>query len=344
MTQAKHPAGKAIAGFIGAAVVAVAAAGGAYAYTTQYAYVAIVNGSKLPMGVYQRRLDGLKRQYQQQMGVNFHSESGKEVLRDVQAKVMDRLVEAQLIRLEAAKRGIAVDEATVDKELDEIVQTNFDGDRSKLDARLQQMAMTVSDVREQIADGHLTRTLMDQIAGSDAVSEAQALAFYNENKTAFEREAEVKAAHILVASEAEANTIHGQLRQGVPFADLAKKHSTDPGSAANGGDLGFFGRGRMVKEFEEAAFALKVGEISRPVKSQFGYHIIKLLDRHAGGLLPFASVKAEIIEQQGKQRQQEAFRKWLDAAKKDAAIAYASGYAPSSDAQDRPASHDGHNH
>jgi parvulin-like peptidyl-prolyl isomerase len=84
----------------------------------------------------------------------------------------------------------------------------------------------------------------------------------------------VRASHILVEKQSQALRILEELKQGVSFAELARKYSQCP-SAKRGGDLGFFGRGQMVKEFEQAAFALKEGEVSQPVKTQFGYHIIK---------------------------------------------------------------------
>ena len=86
---------------------------------------------------------------------------------------------------------------------------------------------------------------------------------------------EIKARHILVEDEATAKEVKKKLDEGAKFEDLAKEYSTDPGSAANGGDLGWFGPGKMVPEFEEAAYALNVNEISEPVKSQHGYHIIQ---------------------------------------------------------------------
>jgi foldase protein PrsA len=105
------------------------------------------------------------------------------------------------------------------------------------------------------------------------VTEEEMKQYYNEYKP------KVKASHILVDDEKTANEIKAKLDKGEDFAKLAKEYSKDPGSAEKGGDLGWFGPGKMVKEFEDAAYALKVGEISKPVKSDFGYHIIKVTDK-----------------------------------------------------------------
>ena len=89
---------------------------------------------------------------------------------------------------------------------------------------------------------------------------------------------QVRASHILVSSEREANRILDELRKGKDFSGMARRYSTCP-SGKGGGDLGFFGKGQMVKEFEDAAFSLKEGELSKPVKTDFGYHIIKVTAR-----------------------------------------------------------------
>ncbi|BDG48522.1 MULTISPECIES: peptidylprolyl isomerase [Parageobacillus] len=102
----------------------------------------------------------------------------------------------------------------------------------------------------------------------------------------------IRASHILVKDEKTAKEIKAKLDKGEDFAKLAKQYSQDPGSASNGGDLGWFGPGKMVKEFEDAAYQLKVGEISDPVKTEYGYHIIKVTDKEEKK--PFNEMKDEI--------------------------------------------------
>lgn len=119
------------------------------------------------------------------------------------------------------------------------------------------------------------------------VSEKDVKTYYDE-----EYRPEIKARHILVEDEATAKDIKAKLDAGEKFEDLAKEFSTDTGTAAKGGDLGWFGPGAMVPEFEEAAYALKKNEISEPVQSQFGYHIIQLLDKKEKE--KFADVKDEM--------------------------------------------------
>jgi peptidyl-prolyl cis-trans isomerase C len=123
-------------------------------------------------------------------------------------------------------------------------------------------------------------------------------------------EEQVWARHILVESETQAKAVETLLKQGIDFAELAKKYSKDTGSGANGGDLGWFGKGQMVPEFENSVFSLKIGEISQPTKSQFGYHIIQLLGRETRPL----------DSSQYQQKKQTEFNDWLTALREKANI------------------------
>ena len=125
------------------------------------------------------------------------------------------------------------------------------------------------------------------------VSEAQARAAYDEQVGKLKPEPEVHARHILVKTEEEAKDIVKQLRAGADFNELAKK-SSDGGSAHSGGDLGYFSRGQMVKSFEDAAFALEPGQISDPIKSEFGWHVIKVEDKRNKPAPSFEEVKDQI--------------------------------------------------
>ncbi|WCK55247.1 peptidylprolyl isomerase [Aneurinibacillus sp. Ricciae_BoGa-3] len=120
------------------------------------------------------------------------------------------------------------------------------------------------------------------------VSDADVKKLYEQNKV------QVRASHILVKDLKTANDIEAKLNQGQDFATLAKQYSTDTSSAANGGDLGFFGKGLMTPEFEKAAFSLPVGKISAPVKTQFGYHIIKVTQKR---VLAYADMEKDLRRQ-----------------------------------------------
>jgi peptidyl-prolyl cis-trans isomerase C len=129
----------------------------------------------------------------------------------------------------------------------------------------------------------------------DAVTEAQAKAAYEEQIAKLTPEPEVRARHILVKTEQEAKDLVKQLRAGADFNELAKKSSDGP-SSQTGGDLGYFSRGQMVKPFEDAAFALQKGQISDPVQTEFGWHVIKVEDKRNRPLPSFDEVKDQLMQ------------------------------------------------
>ncbi|MCA3597393.1 MAG: peptidylprolyl isomerase [Methylobacterium sp.] len=164
------------------------------------------------------------------------------------------------------------------------------------------------------------RILMERLfaeEGSKATGEAAVKKFYDEQVAKFAPVEEVRARHILVESEEEAKKIHARLKGGEDFAKVATETSKDPGSGKGGGDLGYFSKDRMVPEFAEAAFALKAGEISAPVKSQFGWHIIKLEDRRNRPAPAFADVRERLSQALAERAQAEFIEKLRKEARID---------------------------
>ncbi len=150
-------------------------------------------------------------------------------------------------------------------------------------------ARRLASARERLLmEAFLTRT------GDKAASDATMKAFYEETVKGLKPEPEVRASHILVETEDQAKAALERIKKGEDFAKLAVELSKDPGSGKEGGDLGFFTADRMVKEFSETAFALKPGEVSGIVKSQFGFHIIKTEERRDKTPPPFEDVKDQV--------------------------------------------------
>jgi peptidyl-prolyl cis-trans isomerase C len=133
-------------------------------------------------------------------------------------------------------------------------------------------------------------------------------AFYDKNPDQFKQPETVRASHILIRVTADASdtvkkekrtqidSVRTLVKNGEKFADVAKKFSEDPSSAVNGGDLGFFGRGQMVPEFDTAAFSLKTNEISEVITTQFGYHVLMVTDRKPAQTIPFDQVKEDLAK------------------------------------------------
>lgn len=159
-------------------------------------------------------------------------------------------------------------------------------------------------------DRLLTEALINDyyVSAKEPDYEALAKEAYLVDKKRFNTPEQVRAEHILIAvndkqSEAaaleKANNLYAQVKKDTKaFADIAKKHSDDPSAASNSGNLGFFPRDAMVKPFSDAAFAMSIGEVSKPVKTSFGYHIIHVLERREAGLQPFDAVKQQLINEQ----------------------------------------------
>jgi len=162
--------------------------------------------------------------------------------------------------------------------------------------------------------------LKKKVESESKVSDEDMKKFYEQNKDKFKSGEQIKASHILVKTEKEAKDIQAQLKSGGKFEDLAQKSSIDS-SSAKGGDLGWFGKGSMVPAFEKAALALKEGQISDVVKSDFGFHIIKLTGKRPAGIRPFEEVKEQIKGAIMPTKQQEVFQKIKDELKKTAKIA-----------------------
>lgn len=172
---------------------------------------------------------------------------------------------------------------------------------------------------------------VEKVRDTVQVPDADVQAFYDQNKAQYTTEGRVRASHILLKTEGKDDAAvkakaEGLLTQakapGADFAALAKANSEDEGSAVNGGDLNYFGKGQMVAEFEQAAFALKAGEVSDVVKTPFGYHIIKVIDSQPETTRPLADVKSEIVDQlkwQAAQKQAEQIAKAMEASIKTAA-------------------------
>ncbi|MEC4675583.1 MAG: peptidylprolyl isomerase [Nitrospirota bacterium] len=155
-----------------------------------------------------------------------------------------------------------------------------------------------------------------EVTSKAMVSDQEVRDFYEKNKGEFTTISQIRARHILVKTIDEAEKVLARLKKGEKFEDLAKAVSIDKASAAKGGDLGYFSKGEMVPEFENAAMGLEIGEISRPVKTPFGYHIIKAIDKKAGPAVEFESVKAMIMQKLLGDKQKEIFDKYIAGLKK----------------------------
>lgn len=151
----------------------------------------------------------------------------------------------------------------------------------------------INDIKEQM----LTQMVLADVFKTSSVSDEEAQKFYNDNRDKFALEETVFVKHILVDNEAQAEEVKSQIIDGkITFEEAASKYSSCP-SKNNGGEIGYFKRGMMSAEFDKAAFSLSMNEISKPVKTQYGYHILVVTDKTAPGVIPFDEVSKKIKEE-----------------------------------------------
>src|SRR5699024_1140517 len=161
---------------------------------------------------------------------------------------------------------------------------------------------------ERVKSVVLKQYAINKLLSNVSVTEGEITEYYNNHKEEFTKPTSVKASHILVEEEEEANKILDELNNGLSFEDAASKYSQCP-SKANGGDLGEFTKGKMVPEFEKVAFELEIGKLSEPVKTQFGYHLIKVVDKKEAGVKSLEEAKSQVSQLVNGLKQQE---KYLD--------------------------------
>ncbi|HJV66614.1 MAG TPA: peptidylprolyl isomerase [Geomonas sp.] len=254
-----------------------------------------------------------------------------EILKQAQEAALDQLTSMELLYQQAAK----VEVKDLDKQVaDKVAKSKAKvGSDEEFEKALKAADMTVKDLqdftRKDILIGNFIET---RFAEQGKVTEAEAKKFYDDNLDKYFKKPEsVRASHILIGvdqkasaedkkkAKEKAEAILKRVKAGEDFAAIAKSDSTCP-SRAQGGDLGNFNRGQMVPPFENAAFALKPGQISDVVETQFGYHIIKVTEKHEATTEKFDDMKPKITEYLKKQKAQKALNDYVDDLRKNAKI------------------------
>lgn len=243
--------------------------------------------------------------------------------------VLDQLVGYKLLLQEAKARKVVVADADVDARIAE-VKKQFPSEDLFMQTLIDRK-MTLEQIKADARrDLSIARLIEAEISQRVALKPGQAEDFYKNNPDRFTEPERVRASHILIAAEnadaaakAQAKTKAGQilkdLKAGKDFAALARQHSQDPGSAVNGGDLGFFAQGQMVGPFNDVAFSLKPGATSDLVETQFGYHIIRVAEKQPGRTVPLEEVRPrldEYLKHQNRESETESFVKALRAKSK----------------------------
>jgi parvulin-like peptidyl-prolyl isomerase len=195
--------------------------------------------------------------------------------------------------------------------------------RQAMQKALKKQGVTIQSLKDRIRQQLSIQKLIEQRIGTIDVSSEEAQQYYQKNQQEFSQPEKVKARHILIKDDTGAkqqiNSIKERLNQGASFEELATKESEGP-SSKRGGDLGFITRDRMVKPFSDAAFNLGVGEISDPVKTRYGWHIIKVEDRKQATQPKFENIEDTIVQQVKNQKRQQSTQKLIQKLKSQVEI------------------------
>ncbi len=275
--------------------------------------VARVNGEEISKTEFDRAVAALEARN----GGPVPAEQRDQILRGV----LDQIVSYRLLVQESQARKVAADDAEVDARMKEI-QGQFpseDAFKQMLTSRKTTIDQVRSDIRQDIS---VQKLIENEISAKAAVKPEQVTDFYTKNPDQFKQPERVRASHILItvpkgadaAVKTQARTkaadILKDVKAGKDFAALAKQHSQDPGSAQNGGDLGFFQQGQMVGPFNDVAFTLAPGAVSDLVETDFGFHIIKVAEKQAPRTVPLDEVRPQVeqyLQRQNREQQTDAF-------------------------------------
>ena len=246
-----------------------------------------VNRVGIPLDAYNRQASQAQAALTQSGGLDLKTSAGQDTLKSLKQQVLDQMINDVVVSMQADRESIKVTDDDLNVRLAQMIQDA--GSVDNLNTYLSKNQLSLGDLCSQVRNQLLGEAMLNRVTAAIPTNAEQ-----------------VHALHILVASAQTADAVRQQLVAGKDFAALAKQYSQDEASKANGGDLGWFPKGVMDPNFETVAFQLKIGEISQVVQTQFGFHIIKVLEHDNSRVLP-----PEVIQN----KRQTAFLAWLQAVR-----------------------------
>ncbi|HYF93092.1 MAG TPA: peptidylprolyl isomerase [Symbiobacteriaceae bacterium] len=277
--------------------------------------LAIVNGRPVTKDDFNTRLRIFELFFQKPMD----SSASKE-------QVLDQMVRDLLLRDQAAEAGVKVTDEQVENEM-----ARFFGaldrqylTRDEVNRKLAELGLTNDQIAAFLKDFLVGQAMVEKKKAAVQTTDEELRAYYEQKKDTLYnyREDVIRAAHILVPLDqaGKAQEIAAKAKAGGDFAELARLYSVDPDSARLGGDLGYFTRDSMVKEFADAAFGMDPGRTSDPVQTEFGWHIILVKDRQGAGLLSYEKVHDDVLNRVLSEKQEREYQQWLSELEKGAKI------------------------
>ncbi|NIM03874.1 hypothetical protein GTN66_07005 [bacterium] len=287
--------------------------------------VATVDGEMILMSEYERRAKPVIEEYEK-----FLTGPDKEIkIKELKDKILEQMIDEKILIQEAKRKKVKVNSKEIQDGIGEI-RKRF-GTEEEYNQELVRQGLSEGKFREQVKEQLMVIKLIDQEIKAKVVSptDSEIENFYKQNESEMVEPEQVRARHILIKVDENTDKkkalkrirdILREVKKGeTSFAELAKKYSEGP-SAPRGGDLGFFIRGQMVRKFEEAAFALKVGEISDVVETEYGYHIIQCIEKKASEKKSLEEVRDYLRNFIFQKRMEEQYEKWLRTLRDKASI------------------------
>ena len=291
--------------------------------------VAVVDGDNVPRTQYEQLIEQAKKTYKQDK--RDFPKAGTAERKQLDQQAVGFLV--QRVELEQAldDLGVKVTDKDVAARLEQIKKQYFGGDEKRYQKQLKQQGLTDEQVRRDVRANVVSEKIFTEVTKDTKVTDADVQKYYNDNKAQYGTPESRDVRHILVKTRAQADKLYDQLKAGASFAALAKKYSQDPGSKDQGGKYTVV-KGQTVAPFEQTAFLLEKNQISRPVKTQYGYHIIQPLSEvKPASTQPLnKTLKDQIRSQLETQKKNESMNSWVkDLQKKyEGKVDYAAGFEP----------------
>jgi len=289
---------------------------------------AVVDGTDVPKSEFDALIAQAKKSYSLQK--RDFPKVGSPEYNTLKNQAVQFLVQRTQFEIEADKLDVEVTDKQVNDRLAQIKKQYFGGSEKKYQDQLKQQGLTEESVKRDIRAQLVQEGIFKKVTEDIKVTDKEIEQYYTENKAQYGTPEQRDIRHILVPTKKQADDIYRQLKGGGDFAALAKKFSKDPASASQGGKL-TIARGQTVAPFDQTAFLLKQGQISRPVKTQYGFHIIEPLSEiKPAETTPLKDVKESIRQQLLQTKRNEAMTKWVEDLKKDFAdkTDYQVGFKP----------------
>jgi foldase protein PrsA len=290
--------------------------------------VAVVDGTEVAKTDYDSLIEQARKSYKNQK--RDFPKAGSQEFQTLKNQAVQFLVQREQFEQKASALDVDITDEQVDARLKQIQKQYFGGDKKKYDKQLADQGLTDAQVRKDLRAQIISEKIFAEVTRDVKVTDKDVEDYYEKNQAQYGKPATREIRHILVKTKAKADDIASQLRAGGNFAALAKQFSEDTGSKDNGGKL-TISKGQTVAAFDKKAFELKKNEISAPVKTEFGFHVIQALgDVKPATVTPLKDVRDAIRQQLLQTKKNEAMTAWVEDLKKDYEdkVSYAIGFTP----------------